>query len=217
MEAADWVIFRLTGQKTRSECALGYKALYRKGAGFPDSGYFRALDQRLERVVEEKLGGEILPLGAKAGEITPEAARLTGLLPGTAVAVANVDAHVSVSYTHLDVYKRQDLTKEMVAQELGLDMQLHQPSMRALEGYFERFGRVMTENNKKQAYFPVGAHVLPNRKGTAPGLSLIHIWPRPTARQKSWPIRSVPTHTWTGRISTYSCPAASWPAQASKR
>lgn len=62
-----------------------------------------------------------------------------------------------------------DLTKEMVAQELGLDMRLHEPSMRALEGYFERFGRVMTENNKKQAYFPVGAHVLPNRKGTAPG------------------------------------------------
>ena len=27
-----------------------------------------------------------------------------------------------------------DLTKEMVAQELGLDMRLHQPSMRALEG-----------------------------------------------------------------------------------
>lgn len=96
VEAADWVIFRLTGKKTRSECALGYKALYRKGAGFPDSGYFGALDQRLERVVEEKLGGEILSLGAKAGEITPEAARLTGLLPGTAVAVANVDAHVSV-------------------------------------------------------------------------------------------------------------------------
>lgn len=96
VEAADWVIFRLTGRKTRSECALGYKALYRKGAGFPDSGYFKALDERMEHVVEEKLGGEILPLGAKAGEITPEAAHMIGFLPGTAVATANVDAHVSV-------------------------------------------------------------------------------------------------------------------------
>jgi nicotinamide-nucleotide amidase len=62
-----------------------------------------------------------------------------------------------------------DLTKEMVALELGLTMRLHQPSMDALEDYFQRFGRKMTENNKKQAYFPEGAQVLPNEKGTAPG------------------------------------------------
>jgi L-ribulokinase len=39
---------------------------------------------------------EISPLGAKAGELTDQAARWTGLKPGTAVAVANVDAHVAV-------------------------------------------------------------------------------------------------------------------------
>jgi L-ribulokinase len=38
----------------------------------------------------------IYPLGAKAGGLTEEAARWTGLKPGTAVAIANVDAHVSV-------------------------------------------------------------------------------------------------------------------------
>ena len=38
----------------------------------------------------------IVPIGARAGDLTAEAAAWTGLRPGTAVAVANVDAHVSV-------------------------------------------------------------------------------------------------------------------------
>ncbi len=39
---------------------------------------------------------DILPLGVRAGGITEQAAQWTGLNVGTAVAVANVDAHVSV-------------------------------------------------------------------------------------------------------------------------
>lgn len=62
-----------------------------------------------------------------------------------------------------------DLTKEMVAEFFDLPMQLHEPSLKALTGYFEHMGRTMTENNKKQAYFPAGCHVMPNAKGTAPG------------------------------------------------
>ncbi len=38
----------------------------------------------------------IYGLGERAGGLTPQAARWTGLKPGTAVAVANVDAHVAV-------------------------------------------------------------------------------------------------------------------------
>lgn len=41
----------------------------------------------------------LLPLGAKAGELTAEAAAWTGLHPGIAVAVANVDAHVTLPVT----------------------------------------------------------------------------------------------------------------------
>ncbi|MCI8602219.1 MAG: ribulokinase [Oscillospiraceae bacterium] len=96
IEAADWVVWQLTGTLTRSSCTAGYKALWSKQDGYPDSSFFKALDPRLERVVEEKLFGPVLPLGAKAGEITALSASLTGLLPGTAVAVANVDAHVCV-------------------------------------------------------------------------------------------------------------------------
>ena len=62
-----------------------------------------------------------------------------------------------------------DLTKEMVAETLGLEMQLHQPSLDAMLSYMTQLGRPITENNRKQAYFPVGAIVMPNRCGTAPG------------------------------------------------
>ena len=96
IEAADWVIWQLTGVETRNSCTAGYKAIWHKRDGFPPEAYFAALDPRLERVVDEKLLRTMSPLGGRAGDLTPQAARWTGLKPGTAVAVANVDAHVSV-------------------------------------------------------------------------------------------------------------------------
>ena len=62
-----------------------------------------------------------------------------------------------------------DLTKEMVAEYFGLEMELHQPSLDALKAFMERFGKIMTPNNLKQAYFPRGCTVMPNACGTAPG------------------------------------------------
>lgn len=96
MEAADWVILQLTGVEARNSCTAGYKAMWHKKDGYPSKDFFKALHPKLENVVEEKLSTNILPQGAKAGEITELAASLTGLKVGTAVAVANVDAHVAV-------------------------------------------------------------------------------------------------------------------------
>ncbi len=64
-----------------------------------------------------------------------------------------------------------DLTKEMVAEYFGLPMELHQPSMDALVDRMKRIhpDRELTPNNLKQAYFPKGSIVMPNRRGTAPG------------------------------------------------
>ena len=102
IEAADWVIWQLTGEETRNACTAGYKALWSKRDGFPSQDYFTALDPRLANVIDEKLSRRIAPLGGRAGSITPRAARMTGLNPGTAVAVANVDAHVSVPAAAID-------------------------------------------------------------------------------------------------------------------
>jgi L-ribulokinase len=96
IEAADWVIWRLTGVETRNSCTAGYKAIWSKQDGFPSSEYFAALHPRMADIVDEKMGREVVSIGEKAGELTEEAAGWTGLRPGTAVAVANVDAHVSV-------------------------------------------------------------------------------------------------------------------------
>jgi L-ribulokinase len=96
IEAADWVIWQLTGVETRNTCTAGYKAIWHKHDGYPSDEFFKALHTKMEGLVDEKLSRKLLPLGTKAGVITPDAAKLTGLKEGIAVAVANVDAHVSI-------------------------------------------------------------------------------------------------------------------------
>ena len=96
IEGADWVIWQLTGKETRNLTTAGYKGIWSKREGFPPNAFYRALDPGLERLVDDKMSREIAELGQKAGGLTAEAAAWTGLKPGTAVAVANVDAHVAV-------------------------------------------------------------------------------------------------------------------------
>jgi L-ribulokinase len=96
LEAADWVVWQLTGVETRNSCTAGYKAIWSKREGFPEASYFAALDPHLEKVVDEKMSRTIQPIGNRAGGLTNQAAQWTGLKPGTAVAIANVDAHVAV-------------------------------------------------------------------------------------------------------------------------
>lgn len=96
IEAADWVIWQLTGVESRNSCTAGYKALWSKQDGFPASDFFSALDPAFATVVDDKMSRRISSPGERAGVLTSAAASLTGLAEGTAVAVANVDAHVSV-------------------------------------------------------------------------------------------------------------------------
>jgi L-ribulokinase len=70
--------------------------MWSKADGFPPSDYFGGLDPRMASIVDDKLSRTVTPIGSRAGLLTAEAAAWTGLLPGTPVAVANVDAHVSV-------------------------------------------------------------------------------------------------------------------------
>ena len=65
-----------------------------------------------------------------------------------------------------------DLTKETVADFFGRKMYLHEESLERIKSYFSRTGRVMTDNNKKQAMMPEGATVFTNNYGTAPALAL---------------------------------------------
>ncbi|MBR3504337.1 MAG: ribulokinase [Clostridia bacterium] len=95
IDASDWIVFQLTGREVRSSCMAGYKALWSKRDGYPSEDYFRALDPRLEHVVRDKLPGPVWPVCARVGGISEAGAALTGLLPGTTVAVGSTDAHVA--------------------------------------------------------------------------------------------------------------------------
>ncbi|MFS0862208.1 ribulokinase [Fredinandcohnia sp. 179-A 10B2 NHS] len=96
LEATDWVIFKMTGEIKRNSCTAGYKSIWHKQDGYPSKDFFKSLDPQLETLTETKLRGDIYPIGSQAGLLTNEMAMLTGLLPGIAVAVGNVDAHAAV-------------------------------------------------------------------------------------------------------------------------
>jgi L-ribulokinase len=94
IEGADWIVWQLCGAETRNVCTAGYKAIHQDGH-YPSEDYLRALDERFADFVAAKLEAPLWPLGARAGSLTAQAAEWTGLREGIAVAVGNVDAHVT--------------------------------------------------------------------------------------------------------------------------
>ena len=96
IDAGDWLVSCLTGNEVRSASMVGCKAFYRKDKGFPSDEYFAALDPRLAGLIAEKMGPAPLTIGSRAGGLTEEFAQKLGLVPGTAVGVAQIDAHVAL-------------------------------------------------------------------------------------------------------------------------
>jgi L-ribulokinase len=94
VEAADWIIWQLAGVETRNACTAGYKGIYQDGR-YPSRAFLAALSPGFAGFADEKLTAAITPLGARAGSLTHQAAAWTGLPAGIAVAVGNVDAHVT--------------------------------------------------------------------------------------------------------------------------
>ncbi len=95
IEAADWIVWQLTGVETRNVCTAGYKGMYADGR-YPSREYLEALDPAFADFTA-KLDHPLSPLGGLAGRLSAEAAGWTGLPAGIAVAVGNVDAHVTAA------------------------------------------------------------------------------------------------------------------------
>ncbi|HEY6746664.1 MAG TPA: ribulokinase [Mycobacteriales bacterium] len=95
VEAADWIVWQLCGRYLRNVCTAGYKAVYQDGT-YPSEEFLAALDERFTGFFTDKVAQPLGALGSAAGELTEQAARWTGLRPGIAVAVGNVDAHVTL-------------------------------------------------------------------------------------------------------------------------
>ncbi|RIJ79206.1 ribulokinase [Nakamurella silvestris] len=94
VEAADWIVWQLSGNYVRNACTAGYKGIRQDGA-YPSKDFLAALNPEFVGFVDEKLDHPIGELGSRAGGLTAEAAGWTGLREGIAVAVGNVDAHVT--------------------------------------------------------------------------------------------------------------------------
>jgi L-ribulokinase len=94
VEAADWIVWQLTGVYVRNACTAGYKGILQDGQ-YPSQDFLRELAPGFETFVADKLEHPLGQLGSRAGSLTAEAAEWTGLPEGIAVAVGNVDAHVT--------------------------------------------------------------------------------------------------------------------------
>jgi L-ribulokinase len=94
VEAADWIVWQLCGHYVRNACSAGYKGICQDGA-YPTADFLEALSPGFGGFVTDKLDQPQGELGDCAGRLTAEAAAWTGLPEGIAVAVGNVDAHVT--------------------------------------------------------------------------------------------------------------------------
>ena len=94
VEAADWIVWQLSGSYVRNACTAGYKGMLQDGE-YPSADFLGALNPGFALFAETKVAHKIGQLGALAGTLTAEAAAWTGLPEGIAVAVGNVDAHVT--------------------------------------------------------------------------------------------------------------------------
>ncbi len=65
-----------------------------------------------------------------------------------------------------------DITKEALAGVTGRPLELHPDALRHVQSYFQRVGREMTDNNRRQAMIPRGGKIIDNPRGTAPGVYL---------------------------------------------
>ncbi len=96
IEAADWIVWQLTGRESRNACTAGYKGIHQDGA-YPSEEYLGALNPQFADFARTRLEFPLSPLGSRVGSLTEEAAAWTGLRPGIAVAAGNVDAHVTAA------------------------------------------------------------------------------------------------------------------------
>lgn len=65
---------------------------------------------------------------------------------------------------------QDDLTREVIAEVMGVDLVLDEVIEARIRDMFESRGRTMPDNNVRQAMVPVGATPIAEQPGTAPGL-----------------------------------------------
>ena len=65
---------------------------------------------------------------------------------------------------------QDDITREVIARIMGVELERDEEIVARIRAMFESRGRVMVDNNKRQADIPAGASPIAEMPGTAPGL-----------------------------------------------
>jgi nicotinamide-nucleotide amidase len=69
---------------------------------------------------------------------------------------------------------RDDMTKQALADFLGVELFLHEPTYERILRFFEKLGRPVTEAHRLQSFMPEGVQIMHNKMGTAPGMWFQH-------------------------------------------
>ncbi len=96
LEAADWIPYQLTGNLYRSTCCAGFKRFWSPQTGDLPEDFLAQLNPALPAWLKKVWRGEMRPVWASAGTLTPKWADRLGLLPTTTVGIGNIDAHSAI-------------------------------------------------------------------------------------------------------------------------
>jgi len=114
------------------------------------------------------LSGQLAAMGIEVAEhvtVGDDALSLAGQLRRTSQQVEVIIAGGGLGPTD------DDLTRHILADILGVELQLHEPSLQQTEDFFARLGKEMTGRNRVQAMIPQGCEAIVNPVGTAPGIA----------------------------------------------
>ena len=95
LDLNEWLTWQLTGKLTRSCNSMGMKNYCQDGETLTPDDFWQKVDPCIADV-NDKMRGEMLPWGAKAGELTAEMAKRFGLPAGIAVGAGGLDGHTSM-------------------------------------------------------------------------------------------------------------------------
>lgn len=110
-------------------------------------------------------------IGATIRGITSVADRHDAILNGIQQVLPDVDI---VLLTGGLGPTKDDITKQAIADLLGMPLAFHEATYERLEKFFQRIGRTPTPAHRTQCMLPAEALVLPNNMGTAPGMWFSH-------------------------------------------
>ena len=95
IEAADWIVWQLTGAESRNLCTAGYKGIHQDGR-LPRARLPRLAAPGLRRL-HRQTRAPAVPAGHPGRGAQPRGCRTDRTAEGTAVGVGNVDAHVTTA------------------------------------------------------------------------------------------------------------------------